>query len=211
MLKCESCDLEFDNKATLLRHISHKKVCKLHYGDRFQEMKIDRRLETKRNWWKSHADEAKKAYKLEKKKICDRKKQKYIKYDQRFKTDEGIAFHEFYRLIYDAREESALDNLKKSEFVSYKVHKIAEDKAIDKVFEAEPSVFCNQDKHPQFCKYFAKDTDKEDFDEKEYPAEIEKAMEEAFEKLLEKWSKTPEDPCLTLCILLIFRIFFEAT
>ena len=88
MLKCESCDLEFDNKATLFRHISHKKVCKLHYGDRFQEMKIDRRLETKRNWWKSHADEAKKAYKLEKKEICDRKKQKYIKYDQRFKTDD---------------------------------------------------------------------------------------------------------------------------
>ena len=222
MLKCESCDLEFDNHATLLRHVSHKKVCKLHYGeDRVQDMKIEGKLESKRKWWKSHANEAKKAYKLNKKEICQKEKQKYVKYDQRFKTDEGVAFHEFYRLIYDAREESALDNLKKSEFVSYKVHKIAEDKAIDKVFEAEPSVFCNQDKHPQFCKYFAKDTDKEDFDEEEYPAEIEKAMEEAFEKLLEKqieiemknWmdvaKKQLKDKCSRQCWESAFKMYFR--
>ena len=45
--------------------------------------------------------QAKKAYKLEKKEICDRKKQKYIKYDQRFKTDEGIAFRKFYWFLYE--------------------------------------------------------------------------------------------------------------
>ena len=68
MLKCESCDLEFDNHATLLRHVSHKKVCKLHYGeDRVQDMKIEGKLESKRKWWKSHANEAKKGIQIEQK------------------------------------------------------------------------------------------------------------------------------------------------
>ena len=185
MLKCESCELEFDNRATLLRHVSHRTASKLYYGeDRLQDMRIDGKLESKRKWAKSHVNEAKKAYKLNKKEICDKERQKYVKQDQRFKTDEGIAFREFYWLLYEAREKSALDNFKKSEFVSKKVHKIAEEKAIDKVFESELTVFWNQDRLPQFCKYFAKDT--EDFDEEDYPGEIEKAMEKAFEKLFEK-------------------------
>ena len=34
--------------------------------------------------------------------------------------------------------------------------------------------------HPQFCEYFPTNADEEDFDEEEYPVEIEKALEEAF-------------------------------
>ena len=216
MFKCEACNLEFDNKATLLRHISHKKVCKLHYGDRFEDMKIDANLESKRKWWKNHADEAKKAYKLNQKEICDKEKQKYVKYDQRFKTDEGIAFREFYWLNYEAREKSALEDLKKSEFVSKKVREIAEQKAIDEVFWAE---FWNIIRLPQFCKYFSAET--EDFDEEDYPGEFEKAMEKAFEKLLEKqieiemknWmdlaKKQLKTKCSMQCWESAFKMYFK--
>ena len=60
MLKCESCELEFDNRATLLRHVSHRTASKLYYGeDRLQDMRIDGKLESKRKWAKSHVNEAK--------------------------------------------------------------------------------------------------------------------------------------------------------
>ena len=126
MLKCESCDLEFDNKVTLLRHVSHKKVCRLHYGeDRVQDMRTDGKLESKRKWWKSHANEAKEVYKLNKKDISKKRSQKYISRHQRFKTDEGIAFQEFHGFLYDFSKDKALENLKNSEFVSSKAHEIA--------------------------------------------------------------------------------------
>ena len=126
MLKCESCELEFDNKATLLRHVSHKKVCKLYYGeDRIQDMRIDGKLESKRKWWKSHANEAKEAYKLNKKDISKKRSQKYISRHQRFKTDQGIAFQEFHGFLYDYSKDKALEKLKNSEFVTNKGHEIA--------------------------------------------------------------------------------------
>ena len=61
VFKCDSCHLEFNEKATLLRHVSHKKVCKSHYGEsRLNDMRIEGKLTAKRKWWKDHADEAKK-------------------------------------------------------------------------------------------------------------------------------------------------------
>ena len=222
MFKCESCNLEFDNKATLLRHISHKKVCKLHYGEeRFQDMKIEGKLESKRKWWKNHANEAKEVYKSNSEEIRKKRRQKYINFKDRFESDEGIAFHSFHGFLYDCSKDVALENMKNSELVRKKVHEIAKHLAIDKVFEAEPTVFCNQDRNPQFCKYFARDADKDDFDEEDYPVAIEKAMEEAFKKLheeqfeiemknwIEVFEKQLKDKCNLQCCESSFELYFK--
>ena len=148
MFKCESCNLDFDNKATLLRHISHKKVCKLHYGEeRFQDMKIEGKLESKRKWWKNHANEAKEVYKSNSEEIRKKRRQKYINFKDRFESDEGIAFHSFHGFLYDCSKDVALENMKNSELVRKKVHEIAKHRAIDKVFEAHYQGYSCWDDH----------------------------------------------------------------
>ena len=63
LFECDSCHLEFKQKSTFLRHVSHKKVCKSYYGEsRLNDMTIEGKLSAKRKWWQRHADEAKKSY-----------------------------------------------------------------------------------------------------------------------------------------------------
>ena len=55
---CEGCKDKFNEKSALLRHISHRKSCKTHYGEiRFKQMRTEGKLVAKRKWWQNHAKE----------------------------------------------------------------------------------------------------------------------------------------------------------
>ena len=136
MQTCENCEKIFDQKAALLRHISHKVDCKYHYGEeRLAELRIDGKLEAKRKWWKRSAEDAK----IEKKnndnkkaKIRDYKKERYVPASRRNAYD-GKCFAKFYKIVFKSRKEYALDEL--VGFAYDKVYDIAFDEAVDLVFE----------------------------------------------------------------------------
>ena len=182
MFKCENCHLEFDNKSTLLRHVSHKRVCKSFYGkQRLEDLRINNKLESKKKWWKKNSAEAKDKYLLNKAKIKEKKKQKYIRSEQKWSTDEGKAFTKFYEFLYKARKHFALEELEESGFVYEKVRqKEAEETAFDLVFTSVSN---------SFTKFFHTNAPylMAEFEE-DYPVEeeTEKAMNDAYQFLLDR-------------------------
>ena len=133
MFECESCHLEFDKKATLLRHVSHKKICKEHYGEyRLKDMRIEGELARKRKWWKGHSNEAKQSYQQNKIQIREKEKQKYVKEHVRYETDEGRAFNAFYDFVYDCCKTEAIEKLINTGVAYDKVYKTASNKATDR-------------------------------------------------------------------------------
>ena len=136
MLTCENCDKNFEQKAGLLRHISHKVDCKSHYGqERLEELRIDGRLEAKRKWWKRHSNEANIENRFnenKKAKLQKYFKKRYVPAEKR-NTDEGKFFVEFYKIIFIKRRNQALEKLDKSAYD--KVFDLVYDTAVDLVFE----------------------------------------------------------------------------
>ena len=172
--KCDSCHHEFNEKATLLRHASHKKICKSHYGEsRLNDMRIEGKLTAKRKWWKDHADEAKKLYQSNKVKIRERKREKHVNAKQKGCTVEGKAFQEFYDFIYNESKYTALKELEESRFAYGLVKEGSMEKAIDLVFTHG----CQSFKH-----FFSINSGSKDVFAEDYPVvdEIEKAMEDSF-------------------------------
>ena len=182
MFKCDNCHLEFDNKATLLRHVSHKKVCKSFYGkQRLEDLRTNNKLESKKKWWKKNSSEAKEKYQLNKAKIKERKKQKHIRSEQKSSTDEGKSFTKFYEFLYNERKHFALEELEESGFAYEKFRqKEAEETAIDLVFTSQSN---------SFTKFFHTNAPylMAEFEE-DYPVEqeTEKAMNDAYQFLLDK-------------------------
>ena len=77
MLECENCHLEVENQTKLLRHISHKKVCKAYYGEyRLKDMRIEGKLESKKKWWNKNGKKVTQSYQIRKIRIREAKKQK---------------------------------------------------------------------------------------------------------------------------------------
>ena len=187
--ECDNCHVEFSSKPTLLRHVSHKKACKLFYGeDRLEEMRIEGRLKSKRRWWKGHELEAKKKYQVNKDKIKERKKQRYVKAEQRSGTDAGRAFSHFYLFTYNFCKEEAMKTLAKSDFPYDKVYKKAVAHTMDMVMNDH-----GQKDHKRFSNLYvlnandpifkSYDPNKPSEGDKDYPVaeEIEKAMIQAYE------------------------------
>ena len=185
MLECENCHLEVENQTKLLRHISHKKVCKAYYGEyRLKDMRIEGKLESKKKWWNKNGKKVTQSYQIKKIKIREAKKQKYVCEKQRRCTDQGKAFTKFYEFIYMQEKESLLDELNKSSFPYDKVSNQAEATAIEMVFESKTA---------SFSRFFAKSVTGCLFDgsfdrnmtlflkDKSFEEETEKAMKEAFE------------------------------
>ena len=172
--KCDSCHHEFNEKATLLRHASHKKICKSHYGElRLNDMRIEGKLTAKRKWWKDHADEAKKLYQSNKVEIRKRKQEKHVNAEQRGCTDEGKAFQEFYEFIYNESKHRALEELEDSRFAYDIVKEASTEKTIDLVFTHG----CQS-----FQAFFRRNSGSKDVFAEDYPVadEIEKAMEDSY-------------------------------
>ena len=58
MFACEFCHEKYDQQSSLLRHITHKKVCHEFYGQtRVSQMKRQARLLSKRKWSRSQSPE----------------------------------------------------------------------------------------------------------------------------------------------------------
>ena len=192
MLNCENCHLEFENQATLLRHVSHKKVCKSYYGeDRLIEMRIEGKLESKKKWWRENGKKVTQSYQIKKIRIREAKKDKYVCEKQR-RSDPGKAFTKFYEFIYMRQKESLLDKLKKSGFAYDKLSSQAEAKAIDLVFDSERESFTSF--FASSVTGFLSDGSQEQsliqyLRDKTIEEEIERAMKEAFEYNFEKQIK----------------------
>ena len=200
LFECDSCHLEFKQKSTFLRHVSHKKVCKLYYGDsRLNDMRIEGKLSAKRKWWQRHADKAKKSYRANSLDRKERKRNKYVKEEQRRSTDEGWAFLSFYNFIYQESKDRLLEDLRESGFAHDKVEEKARHAAIDDVFTSNYDFV-----HFFKKKFFLKGKAGIEFDEDKYSTfefdaafdnDTEKAMEAAYKyhleqetnQLTEKW------------------------
>ena len=191
MLNCENCHLEFENPATLLRHVSHKKVCKSFYGeDRLIEMRIEGKLESKKKWWRENGKKVTQSYQIKKIRIREAKKDKYVCEKER-RSDPGKAFTKFYEFIYMKEKEILLEKLKKSGFAYDKVSSQAEGKAIDFVFNSEDDSYVrffancaelhiNGSYEQNLIQYFMDITIEE---------EMERAMKQAFEYNFDKQIK----------------------
>ena len=146
--KCDSCDQEFDSNASLLRHVSHKQICKDHYGiERIEEMRHEGRLLAKRKWKNSQS--AKECIKYERNKCdkinyADSKRRKesvqgkyysYVSEGVRHHTDGGRAFYKFFKLIYQQKKEEILKDLE--QFAYEKYHDKCVDFALDQAFNEE--------------------------------------------------------------------------
>ena len=184
---CEGCKDKFNEKSALLRHVSHRKSCKTHYGEiRFKQMRTEGKLVAKRKWWQNHAKEKIKSdFPKTKKSPKVLKKQNYVPQYIR-KTEEGEAFTKFFNYVYIERKEAALKELQ--DFAYDKCYETAEDKAIDLTFETNDwlKIF-NENAGPGYSWVVNKGLRELEYDE-DYPfdEEFEPAFEKAFEKYLEK-------------------------
>ena len=185
---CEGCKDEFNEKSGLLRHISHRKSCKTHYGEiRFKQMRTEGKLVAKRKWWQNYAKEKIKSDLPKTKKTSKViKKQNYVSQYERRHTEEGKAFSKFYVYCYIERKEAALNELQ--DFAYDKSYKTAEDKAIDLTFETNDWLKIFNENAGPGCSWVEKSGLQElEYDE-DYPfdEEFEPAFEKAFDKYLEK-------------------------
>ena len=108
MFSCDFCHEKYDQESSLLRHITHKKVCCNFYGeDRVSQMKRQSRLLSKRKWHRNHPES-----RSSEKTVLKKAKQKktYIPVHI-IKSDEGQAFSKFYELIYHECESNFINDV----------------------------------------------------------------------------------------------------
>ena len=190
---CEGCKDEFRDKSALLRHVSHRKSCKEHYGAmRLMQMRYQGKLVAKRKWWKNNGPKktksdstmTKKAAKCTSKEVM---KQKYVSQDERRNTEKGKAFTKFYFYVYFERKVAALKQLE--EFAYDKFYKDAEEEAIDLTFETDDWVTAfNENAGPGYSWVNKNEWLRElEYDE-DYPfdEEFEPAFKKVFDKYFEK-------------------------
>ena len=188
---CEGCKDEFRDKSALLRHVSHRKSCKEHYGAmRLMQMRYQGKLVAKRKWWKNHGPKKTKSDSTKTKKAakCTSKevmKQKYVSQDERRNTEKGKAFTKFYFYVYFERKVAALKQLE--EFAYDKFYKDAEEEAIDLTFETDDWVTAfNENAGPGYSWVNKNEWLRElEYDE-DYPfdEEFEPAFKKVFDKLM---------------------------
>ena len=134
---CEGCKDEFKEKSSLLRHVSHRKSCKAHYGPmRLMQMRYQGQLVAKRKWWTNHGQEKTKSDSANTKKAAKEvRKQNYVSQYERRNSEKGKAFTKFYYYVYTERKAAALKELE--EFAYDKFYSDAEEEAIDLTFETD--------------------------------------------------------------------------
>lgn len=168
---CESCDQEFKSDATLLRHVSHKKSCKDHYGElKLWEMRRSGKLLAGKKWKRANRPHDKIEYARNKctakdaNLLDDRNEPKYsyVKEEVRKCTDAGVAFLKYFKIIYQKKKQGTLENLK--DFARQKVYKNCVDFILDKIFN---------DEQTYTVAYYAH-------------GDLEKALEKAFEDRIER-------------------------
>ena len=186
---CEGCKDEFKEKSSLLRHVSHRKSCKAHYGPmRLMQMRYQGKLVAKRKWWTNHGQEKTKSDSANTKKAAKEvRKQNYVSQYERRNSEKGKAFTKFYYYVYTERKAAALKELE--EFAYDKFYSDAEEEAIDLTFETDDWVtIFNKNAGPGYSWVNKNEWLRElEYDE-DYPfdEEFEPAFRKVFDKHLEK-------------------------
>ena len=119
IFKCEGCPQEFKTQSSLLKHISHRKMCLYHYGlGRFEEMKHEAKLESKRKWAETQSAKNKTEYEENKYDPKNPKRQKLTSNPHRYsyvsaevmKTFEGEAFIKLFQAIFKGKKSQYLQS-----------------------------------------------------------------------------------------------------
>ena len=198
---CKLCCQPFETKSSLLRHISHKKKCRDHYGEaKFQDMRRNARLDSKSNWNKTQTVKEAKRYQEEKEKRKMDHKRRYVKAGFRKGYEDGKAFSDVYKQVFEnCHENIGRDKLFDRSFDI--VHDEAYSKSVDHVMESKDyqKIFIENTKDLEF-----EDSDEED---EVIAEEIKKAMNEAFEnfseikinKLANDWTSKKESEVYYRC------------
>ena len=124
LFQCEGCHLDFETNGSLLKHISHREPCLIHYGqDRFDLMKCNARLSSKRKWKKANSAKSKMEYennKFDPKNPDKRKKTEdnahtytYVPVAVR-DTFDGEVFLKVFNFIFQNKKQNVIDNYTKS-------------------------------------------------------------------------------------------------
>ena len=202
-ISCKLCGQSFETKSGLLRHISHKKVCRKHYGEeKFEDMRRNARLESKSNWNRKQTAKNAKRYQDEKEKRKKERKSRYVKAGFRKGYEDGRAFSAVFKQVFEnCHENIGVDKLFDRSFDV--VHDEAYSMSVDHVMESED--------YQKIYIENTKDIDFDDFDEdysyEKIAEEIEKAMKEAFEnfseikinKLANDWTGKKENEIYYRC------------
>ena len=105
MFPCEHCEVVFKEKSSLLRHISHKPICKKYYGEeKFNDLKRKANLASKRKWKHEHSDQEKEKY----------RKQKEIKSSKEYEAFEELflaAYSKAKKNLWNKLYDDAFDNI----------------------------------------------------------------------------------------------------
>lgn len=139
MFPCTGCFKRFKDNSGLLRHIGHRPICKDFYGlEKYDDMRKEAQLLSKRKWKQTHASEFKKKYKEQKGKAV--KKKKHIPDDER-STEAGLAFDGIFKNIYVELETELCQGNDKMNRMAYDaVVDKAHDDALDYTFESRKFV-----------------------------------------------------------------------
>ena len=139
VFKCEECLQEFETNGSLLKHISHREICLLHYGsDRFDQMKFESKLASKRKWKQAQSDKHKIEYeknRYDTKNANKRKKSEENPYRYSYvpvavrNTFEGKSFIELFKFLFEMKRSEMLEKFSKS--LKDKFNDETIDKALD--------------------------------------------------------------------------------
>ena len=191
MAKCSFCSQRFESKSSLIRHISHKSVCKAHYGEeKFEDMRFQSRLQSKRDWKQKNSQKYKQQYKEKKEQIKSVAKKRYVsKYIR--ESDEGLLFSKLYSKVYDMIEEETLYGKKFQDIAYDAIFQSAFDKSIDSAMTSSeyPNSFLSTYTMNQPSDAHEMEFQTKEEQENYISKEVEKALEMSFDKFLKSTIK----------------------
>ena len=191
MNSCNFCQIVFEEKSSLLRHISHKPKCKNFYGDEtFNQLRREARLASKRRWKHEHADQENEKKRNQKEKYKKYEQDRYVNVKDRKKSKEGNTFEKVYQAAYSNAHSILWDKLYDQAFE--KVFDDAIDQALDETFGTydfqhlfNKNVGWHYDEDGDGA--YEKDCDVYEEIEKAIEDTNDKKMDETLQNLSQKW------------------------
>ena len=133
MYPCKCCGVVFKEKSSLLRHISHKPLCKKYYGEeKFNDLRREARLASKRKWKQDHSEQEKEKYRNQKNKYKKYHQDRYVNAKKRKRSKEGETFQQLFMAAYSKAQRILWDKLFDDAFE--KIYANAIEQALDDTF-----------------------------------------------------------------------------
>ena len=196
MYPCNCCKVVFKEKSSLLRHISHKPLCKKYYGEeKVNDMRREARLASKRKWKNDHSEQEKEKYQSQKEKYRKYHQDRYVNAQKMNKSKEGETFQKLYMAAYSKAERILWDKLYDGAFE--KINDNAIEQALDNTFESSgfqklfnKNVGFHYDEDGDAA--YEKDCDVYEEIEKAIEDTYERKYDEKIEELALEWIRTRE-------------------